>query len=231
MPVIQDKEFGKVTIRRNPIATQVRVRVAPDGSLHASLPMHAPIFLVKHLLKKSRGELREILAKSKPEYEFEHGAQIGKSHTLNVQPSIGQEFSVKRHEQKITVNLPTSKKLADPDVSRAIRDCVISALRIEAKSYLPNRLLFLAQKYGYTYKKVRFSHASGRWGSYSSNGTVSLNIALMKLDFELIDYIIIHELSHTKQMNHGKVFWLLVESADPNYKIHRHTLKKLNPSI
>ena len=231
MPVIQDKEFGKITIRRSSIATQIRVRVAPDGSLHASLPMHAPIFLVKHLLKKSRSELREILAKSKPEYNFVNGEQIGKSHTLVVLNSGTNDFIVKRHGQKIVVNLPDNKQLSDPDVIRIVRDNVISALRIEAKSYLPKRLSYLAHKYNYVYKKVRFSHASGRWGSYSSNGTISLNIALMKLPFELIDYIIIHELTHTKQMNHSKTFWLLVESADPNYKMHRHELKLLNPSI
>jgi len=231
MPIIQDKEFGNITIRRSTAATQVRIRLAPDGTLRASLPMHAPMFLVKHLIKNSRNELRQILSKSKPEYKFENGIQIGKSHTLIVQPTVGQDFNVSRHGQKIVVKLPPDKQINDPDVSRKIRDTVISALRIEAKSYLPKRLSFLAQKFSYNYEKVRFSHASGRWGSYSSNGTVSLNIALMKLPFELIDYIIIHELAHSKQMNHSQMFWSLVESADPKYKLHRRILKSQNPSI
>lgn len=231
MPVIQDKEFGNIIVRRSPAATQIRVRVAPDGTLRASLPMHAPMFFVKRLLKNSRDELRAILAQSKPVYEYRDGQQVGKSHTLVIRESTDTQFSVSRVKLQIIVKLPKGKYVNSPEVSRKIRDATISALRIEAKSYLPNRLSYLSEKYGLRYGKVRFSHASGRWGSYSSSGTVSLNIALMKLPFELIDYIIIHELAHSKQMNHSKAFWSLVESADPNYKIHRRELKQYTPSI
>lgn len=231
MPIIQDKEFGKITIRRSSRATQVRIRVAPDGTLRASLPLHAPTLLIKHLLRTSRNELRTILAQAKPEYKYENGMQIGKSHTLIVQISNDSTSSVKRHGQQIIVKLSRHIQLNEPDITRQIRETIIKALRIEAKSYLPKRLSFLAQKYSFNYERTRFSHASGRWGSCSSNGTVSLNIALMKLPFELIDYIIIHELSHTKQMNHSPIFWTLVAQADPNYKAHRRALKSQNPSI
>jgi hypothetical protein len=231
MPIIQDKEFGKITIRRSARATQIRVRVAPDGTLRASLPMRTPIILVKHLLKTSRDELRKILAQSKPEYTYENGMKIGKSHTLVVQHIDNQAPSVTRHGQQIIVKLPIELQLSSPIIARRIRDVVIATLRIEAKSYLPRRLLFLSQKYEFTYEQIRFSHASGRWGSCSSNGTISLNIALMKLPFELIDYVIIHELSHTRQMNHSPIFWLIVSQADPNYKAHRRELKSQNPSI
>lgn len=231
MPIIQDEEFGKITIRRSPKSTQVRIRIAPDGTLRASLPMRTPILFVKRLIKNSRHELQKLLAQSRPEYHYENGMQVGKSHTLVVQHTNSQLFSVARHSQQILVKLPIESDLSHPEISRKIRDTVISALRIEAKSYLPKRLSFLAQKYNHTYDRVRFSHASGRWGSCSSNGTISLNIALMKLPFELIDYVILHELSHTKQMNHGPLFWALVSEADPNYKSHRHDLKLQNPSI
>lgn len=231
MPIIHDEEFGKITIRRSAQATQVRVRVAPDGTLRASLPIYAPVFLVKRLLKNSRDKLRIILAQSQPEYNYENGMQIGKSHTLIVMNSNNQIASVARHGQQIIVNLPDNKQINDHDIARKIRDAIIMALRVEAKSYLPKRLSYLAKKHNFTYEKSRFSHASGRWGSCTSNGTISLNIALMKLPLELIDYVIIHELSHTIHMNHGPDFWALVASINPNYKIHRRALKLQNPSI
>lgn len=231
MPIITDTEFGKITIRRSARASQVRIRVAPDGTLRASLPLYAPLFLVKRLLKNSRDELRAILQDHQPDIHFENGMSIGKSHNLIVRPSTTGQISVVRHGQQIVANLPEALTLHDPTAVMAIREVVIKALRREAKSYLPKRLQFLATKYGFYYEKVRFSHASGRWGSCSSNGTISLNIALMKLPFELIDYVLIHELSHTKQMNHSSDFWDLVAIGDPDYAAHKRALKNETPSI
>ncbi len=231
MPVIQDDEFGKITIRRSARATQVRVRIGPDGTLRASLPLYAPIFLVKRLLKSSRSELRLMFAQAQPDEIYTDGMRIGKSHTLIVRPNATGSVKVSRHHQQIIAQLPNDKTLDDTEVIRAIRDTIIGALRLEAKSYLPKRLAFLSDKHNFSYDSVRFSHASGRWGSCSSAGTISLNIALMKLPFELIDYVIIHELSHTRHMNHSQAFWELVGSIDPHYQTHRRALKLEKPSI
>lgn len=229
MPVITDAEFGPVTVRRSAKATQVRIRVAPDGTLRASLPVYAPLLLVKRLLKTSRVELRALLASAVPHYDYIDGMQIGKSHTLVVRPH--DSLKVSRHGQQIILHLPPSLTLDDQPVQTALREASIAALRLEAKSYLTKRLAYLAEAHGHHYERVRFSHASGRWGSCSSTGTISLNIALMKLPFELIDYVLLHELAHTKEMNHSPDFWAIVAEADPHYKLHRSRLKREQPSI
>lgn len=231
MATIIDEEFGTIILRRSAKASSVRIRVAPDGRLRASLPLYAPAFLVKRLLKSSREELRSMLAKQHDETFFENGMQIGKSHTLIIREAATKTAAATRHGQQIIATLPFGTNAKSPAINRVIRDAVIDALRLEAKSHLPKRLSFLAHTYGYDYEKVRFSHASGRWGSCSTNGTISLNIALMKLPFELIDYVLIHELSHTKEMNHSDAFWQLVSIGDPEYKLHRGRLKKESPSI
>lgn len=229
MPTIQDEEFGAITVRKSAKATQVKLRVAPDGTLKASMPVYAPLFLLKRLIKSSRPQLRSMLEQARPVTNYKNGQQIGKSHTLLVQEA--PKLSVLRDKQHIIVSLPVGKTLGDPQVVKAIREVVIAALRIEAKSYLPKRLAYLANQLGFSYEKVRFSHASSRWGSCSSTGTISLNIALMKLPFELIDYVLIHELAHTRQMNHSERFWQLVVAGDPLYKQHRKLLKAEAPSI
>ncbi len=229
MPTIHDEEFGAIVVRRSPKATQVKLRVAPDGTLRASMPMYAPLLLLKRLIKTSRVQLRTMLEQARPVSSYSDGQQIGKSHTLLVQS--GAQLSVVRHKQRIVVTLPPAKHLSDPSVTAKIREVVIQALRIEAKSYLPKRLAYVAAQYGMTYEKVRFSHASSRWGSCSSTGTISLNIALMKLPFELIDYVIMHELAHTQHLNHSESFWELVSTMDAHYKKHRKLLKAEAPSI
>jgi len=157
------------------------------------------------------------------------GMQIGKSHTLLIRS--GSTLQAIRKGQRIHVAIPETIMRDDPKVSAVVRPVVIQALRIEAKSYLPKRLAYLASYGGYKYERVRFSHASGRWGSCSSQGTISLNIALMKLPFELIDYVLVHELAHTNEMNHSQEFWRLVETGDPEYIEHRRQIKQQTPSI
>lgn len=229
MSSIHDEEFGDITVRRSARASAIRIGVAPTGTLKASMPLYAPIFLLKRLVNSSRAELRNMLEQQAPTYKFEHGMEIGKSHKLLVKR--GTSTSIKRWGQQILVILAPQDELTDPAIDRQIRDAITKALRIEAKSYLPKRLEFMADKLGCHYDNVRFSHAGSRWGSCSSSGTISLNIALMKLPFELIDYVVIHELCHTKQMNHSPKFWRLVEEADPSYRLHRTMLKKHSPTI
>jgi len=229
MGKIHDKEFGDITVRRSVRASAVKISVAPGGTLRASLPPYAPLFMLRRLIQSSRGQLRNMLEQQLPAYKLEDGMIIGKSHKLVVGNS--KRTSVRRAGQHIAVGLADGDSLTDPHVERLVRDVIAAALRVEAKSYLPRRLAHLADQLDCRYEKVRFSHASTRWGSCSSSGTISLNIALMTLPLELIDYVLIHELSHTKQMNHSQRFWSLVEAADPNYRSHRSRLKKHAPTI
>lgn len=229
MPTIVDPQFGKVVVRRSVRARGVRIRVAPDGSLRASLPPYTPLFYVKRLLKSSRSQLQALIDESRPTINLIDGVQIGKSHSLHIRR--GTTLHATREGTRIILTLPENMHADDIHAQAAAREQIIKALRIEAKAYLPKRLRYLADKYGFDYERVRFSHASGRWGSCSSSGTISLNIALMKLPFELIDYVLVHELVHTRHMNHSDAFWELVSTIEPRYKLLRKQVKHESPSV
>lgn len=229
MATLRDDEFGDITIRKHSRSRHIRLSMAPDGTLRASMPAHATLNHLKSMVSGSRTEIRKLLTDQSPQLLYVDGMQIGKSHSLIVQRS--STFAVKRQQLKLVVTLPPNLTIEEVTVQQAIRQEVIKVLRKEASHYLPRRLKILASQLECTYERVRFSHASTRWGSCSSSGTISLNIALMTLPFELIDYVLIHELCHTKQMNHSPAFWSLMESADPNYLSHRRTLKQFTPTI
>ncbi|MBR5736814.1 MAG: M48 family metallopeptidase [Bacteroidales bacterium] len=86
------------------------------------------------------------------------------------------------------------------------------ALRAEAKAWLIPRLATLAEKYGFTYNKVFIKNNISNWGSCSTKGNINLNMQLMRLPEELRDYVILHELCHLRQLNHGAEFHALLDS-------------------
>jgi len=95
----------------------------------------------------------------------------------------------------------------------------------EAKKYLIPRCEYLAQKHGFSYKWTRITSASTRWGSCSSKKTINFSYRLIMAPRESIDYVIIHELCHLRQMNHSHKFWSEVENIMPEYKIPENHLK------
>lgn len=205
----------------------MKASIAPNGRLRITVPPYVPLIMVKRMIVNSRQDLRNLLH-SQPKLRLVDGMSIGKSHSLHTRTS--DTISVRISGQRIIVGLGNSS-LDSKEVDLAVRDSIRTALRKEAKHYLPKRLAYLANMHGFQYQTVRFSHASSRWGSCSSQGTISLNIALMMLSFEQIDYVLIHELCHTRYMNHSTEFWQLVEQLCPHYNKLRRELKSHTPTI
>lgn len=228
MPNFHDQVLGKVVVSRGRSSRYVRLSVTPAGDIKVSAPLLTPMYFIKNLVKKSRSELVVMVQKYRTNYT--HDEKIGKSHSLIINRS-SQDSQVKYKKPNIIVNVNDDDDILDNEIQSDIRDLVIKALRVEAKAYLPRRVKHIADTYGFEYENLRFSHAKSRWGSCNSDGTISLNIALMKLPFELIDYVIIHELAHTRYLNHSQEFWDLVKRCDANYKTHRKTLKNHSPHI
>ena len=228
---IVDKEFGEIKIRKNKFARSVKLSVSVDGSLRASIPYYSPEFAVRRLVNGSRDEIRKMLATHNAKNSYQDGDLIGKTHTLFLRKFSGEEIKISNEGNQILVQIPQELASENQLVQSEIRKTVSKILRKQAKAYLPRRIDFLAEKYGFSFEKLRFSHTGTRWGSCSSSGTISLNIALMNLPHHLIDYVIIHELCHTRQMNHSSKFWQEVEKYCPDYKKYVQEIKQFSPSI
>lgn len=97
--------------------------------------------------------------------------------------------------------------------------------RRRAEEYIPQRAAYWSQQTGFSFNKLFIKDQSSRWGSCSSLQNLNFNWRLIMAPEEVIDYVIIHELCHLRQMNHSKDFWALVARHDPECQLHRKWLR------
>lgn len=145
---------------------------------------------------------------------------------LQQKTDIKALFVAERTNDEVIVYYRTADDLNSDNNQLKIKHLVKHFLKIEAEKILPDRLHALAQKYGFRYTQVRINSAKTRWGSCSAQKHINLSHSLMLLPDELIDLVLVHELCHTREMNHGPRFVQLMRSIFPNYDALNAALRK-----
>lgn len=102
----------------------------------------------------------------------------------------------------------------------------LQALADKARKVIPARVKHYAPIIGVTYGRITIRHQRTRWGSCSSKGNLNFNCLLMLLPPEVLDYVVVHELCHRKEMNHSPKFWAEVGRVLPNYRALEKQLKE-----
>ncbi len=128
-----------------------------------------------------------------------------------------------------------NQKDRTPRTNDQPKDAATAALekryRDAAKEYIPKRVEYYHAFTGGEYQKITIRDQKTRWGSCSSNGTLSFNYRLMLAPPRVLDYVVVHELCHLTHMNHSTAFWEMVSSILPDYKEHRKWLKENGDSL
>ena len=101
----------------------------------------------------------------------------------------------------------------------------IQELADKALEYIPGRVAYFSKQVGVNYGGITIRNQKTRWGSCSSKGNLNFNCLLMLTPPEVIDYVVVHELCHRKEMNHSKAFWDEVAKILPDYKKQVQWLK------
>ena len=232
MSMINDEQLGVIELKRYRQSKSLRLKIKPDGTVAISAPFYMPLLVIKRFIAKSRINVIEAQQELKTTHNptYQDRQLIGKSHRIVLLQDT-DKLEAYTVGQLIRWSVPAAIDHQSVEAQKVLRPVIDSVLRKQAKQYLPKQLAHLAHQHGFSYSNVRFGNAKGRWGSCSSSGTISLNIALMNLPNELIDYVLIHELCHTKQMNHSDAFWSLVRECLPSYKIYRKQIKSFTPYL
>ncbi|SFG33493.1 M48 family metallopeptidase [Oribacterium sp. WCC10] len=125
---------------------------------------------------------------------------------------------IKEHVDKV------NKEIERADSVEPLTNDEIRILGDRAVSYIPKRVEFFAPRVGVSYGRITIRNQKSRWGSCSAKGNLNFNCLLMLTPPDIIDYVIVHELCHRKEMNHSYKFWEEVEKVLPDYKKRRKWL-------
>lgn len=95
-----------------------------------------------------------------------------------------------------------------------------------AKERIPKRVAYYADRMGVNYSRITIREQKTRWGSCSSTGGLNFNWKLVLMPEEVLDYVVVHELAHRREMNHSGAFWKVVEAELPDYRERRQKLRE-----
>lgn len=222
--------IGQVVLARRRGSRHLRLSVTANGRVRVGMPTWTP-YSVAISFAKSRSKWIDEQLKLHQVLILESGSRIGKAHRLYFYQMTGSNPSTKTRVTKTAIEIKTSLDFKSSKVqAKAIAACN-RALKSESTLLLPGRLAELARAHGYTYKDVQIKKLTSRWGSCSSQKSISLSYYLIQLPWPLIDYVLLHELTHTKHLHHGKEFWAALEQIMPEAKTVKKILKTYKPQI
>jgi hypothetical protein len=212
------------SVQKSQRARYARLKISPQDGLQVIIPAGAEVD-IEEFIRKNAGWIikhhRRIEQEKRqvPQRVYQSGdvfLYLGENRRLNIESKPrGKLTTVMADPQAIYVRVGADGKPNDPAFIRAALE---SWYRAQAKVYIEARVAELAKQFGFQYERVTIKGQSTRWGSCSTKNNLNFNWKLMMTPPAAIDYVIIHELCHLREMNHSKKFWKLVARYCPDYK-------------
>jgi predicted metal-dependent hydrolase len=230
---IQDLE---IKLKKSFKAKNISIKIKPFEGVLVTVPMLVSFKLAEDFVKTKIKWINKNLnkvQKQEQSYTFfsANNSFKTRSHLVNITSTEWSKNTV--HIENTNVKVLISKKLSisSEENQLYIRNIILEIWRKEAKEYLPKRVKALAIDHDFNYQKLTIKNTKSRWGSCSFDNNINLSLHLMRISNELIDYVILHELVHTKVKNHSSKFWETLEKHCPNSKILDKELKKYSLRI
>ncbi len=207
--------LGEVTVVRSRRSRRISLSVRPpQGRVRLSYPWGVPLAEALSFLDKKTDWVQKAQSRMEQTRQAEQIQMpfATRNHELRLLPDPDAEKITGRVAgEDITVKYPAEKSYLDPEVQEAIKKSIEQAWRKEAQELLPARLSALSAATGLKFKAVNVRNTRSKWGSCSPRNDISLSLHLMRLPDHLIDYILLHELCHTRHHNHGASFHALLD--------------------
>lgn len=205
-----------------------------DDGLRITAPKWVTLAEIDHAIHEKQrwifsklSERREQLAhRLQPPMQWRDGATLpylGAHLTLRLRANHASAITHDAVAGELIVCLPADA------AEQQLKDRVLSWMQTQAKAVFSERLPVYAEKLDVRYRSFALSSAITQWGSCTADGRIRLNWRLIHFSIPLIDYVIAHELSHLREMNHGPRFWATVQSVFPEFQAAKKALRERAP--
>jgi hypothetical protein len=223
------ENLGKITVYKRRGIRNVRLSVTHGGDVRVSLPVWAPYKLGIEFVKNKH---QWIQKQQQPKGLLSQDTRVGKNHTLYflTKPS-SSKITTRVTATEIRVFMPLSMNISHSLVQEAAEKACVKALKKQAAQLLPRRIEKLAMQHGFVYSGIAVKQLKRRWGSCNEKKEIVANCFLMQLPWELIDYVLLHELMHTRIMAHGPKFWQELAQLVPNLPECRRVMRSKKPIL
>jgi predicted metal-dependent hydrolase len=212
------------TIKKHRLARSVKLRASNARGLEITTPFRFNVKHIPDILEQHKGWILNQLSQIAPQQSDELPTELilhafQETWTIDYVASVAKKLKLMERPQRELVlvgpieNKVTCKRL----LSRWIKH--------QASAFLSAQLERISEQVGLRYDKLNIRDQRTMWGSCNAKKNISLNYKLIFLPPELVTYVLIHELCHTKFLNHSIDFWKLVERFDPDWKTHRRGLR------
>jgi predicted metal-dependent hydrolase len=221
--------IGTVNLYKRKGSRHIRLSISANGQIRVTMPHWVPYSAGVTFAKQKSDWLKKQV---KPPVILLSDSQIGKKHRLLFENTEQAKVTSRLYQDgRIVIRLPREIKSDASEAQSSATKACIRALKREAEDELPSRLKALADHYGFSYRSVEVKQLKGRWGSCDQRQQIVLNCYLMQLPWELIDYVFLHELVHTKIMAHGPRFWQEMAKYVKNLPAIRKLMRQHRPTV
>ncbi len=207
---LNDRELGRIVVMTNRRAKKIIARRKEDH-IRLTVPVGFNPRRIPSLLQ----ELHQRLLRLKPlPVKIFTEEDLISSLTFEARLLRDPYQKVMRltlKEGQLRIFVPEKLDIRREEVQQTIREAITNVLRMEARRVLPLKTARFGKEHNLTYGKVRINGSRGRWGSCSNRKDINYSLFLMLLPERLIDYVVLHELAHTLEMNHSEHFWQLLD--------------------
>ena len=189
----------EVIIAKRKGARSIRLSIRSDGKVRAGAPHYVSEKKIIDFIKSKADWIQKHI----PDVILlSDGDHIGKNHRIVFNATDSTRVSSRVTDTEIRVTISDHLDWQSEQVQDNVAKAATKALMQESERLLPQRLKILADQHGFSYRSVGIKKLKSRWGSCDSRNNIILNCYLIQLDWSLIDYVLLHELTHTIHKHH-----------------------------